>query len=809
MNYNESLFNCSYYINNKIENPCELKLAYARNNFIIVFLTIISFLGLILNLIFIILRFLRKKRGTNRKVLMRRLFLIFPFTDLLTSIYWIFSVFYFDTLEKIKNNITLCSLNSVYYLFLLTFQFILINILLFHFRKINKNPLDAIFNPNRKLILYLIICFVSGIIVSMLSESLQTIGISPMNTCFISIKGGINNIILLIPLLCVIMALAQLTRDLFCIYMFNSDKVIHNIYKKNSLYVFIFCLLHIPLILVFTFSLIVGKNYFELKENLIVEYFIKISTIITGLVPFVMSILRQIQGLTRLECFHNYVKKNKLKNVRMTIEKSRKPSLSNKENISIDLDPFEWLENHIMENLMRDILLGIAISIKSSEVYYNDYIDDKMEFNQKNFEEDKTHEINFKNFGKYGVNDFTVEGSDFLNFKVIEYAPKCFYYLRKLEKINIKKMVESFLPKNNNQRINKSLGKSGSFFISTDDNKYMIKTLKSDELELLRHAFLKKYINHIEQYPKSLLCRLYGIYNIILGQGDQILIIVMRNVIGDFKDNTIVKFDLKGSTYKRKANFQMENDNNVMKDLDFMEFEKSIILSEISIDKLRNMSKIDSNFLKDNELMDYSLFLVKLTFQIKEFEDVFGEDIRERQKYDFKKMISNDDLKEEKEKEKENNNINNQRDWRFASYRGAGKSNDIEHYRQYLFPSLNQGTGYIIAIIDYFQYFNFFKYMESAVKNGLHRKNTISCVDPITYSIRFIKNIELLTDVKKLLSVEIKEKISEDKLDENIDEDDKENILNRYQKKQENLIRMSQLINENQLLISNENEISV
>ena len=98
--------------------------------------------------------------------------------------------------------------------------------------------------------------------------------------------------------------------------------------------------------------------------------------------------------------------------------------------------------------------------------------------------------------------------------------------------------------------------------------------------------------------------------------------------------------------------------------------------------------------------------------------------------------------------------------------------------------------------------------MESAVKNGLHRKNIISCVDPITYSIRFIKNIELLTDVKKLLSVEIKEKISEDKLDENIDEDDKENILNRYQKKQENLIRMSQLINENQLLISNENEIS-
>ena len=101
--------------------------------------------------------------------------------------------------------------------------------------------------------MYILLSIIISVIIGLLSLFIN-IGRSPMNTCFISIKGGINNIILLIPLLCVIMALAQLTRDLFCIYMFNSDKVIHNIYKKNSLYVFIFCLLHIPLILVFTFS---------------------------------------------------------------------------------------------------------------------------------------------------------------------------------------------------------------------------------------------------------------------------------------------------------------------------------------------------------------------------------------------------------------------------------------------------------------------------------------------------------------------------------------------------------------------------
>ena len=84
----------------------------------------------------------------------------------------------------------------------------------------------------------------------------------------------------------------------------------------------------------------------------------------------------------------------------------------------------------------------------------------------------------------------------------------------------------------------------------------------------------------------------------------------MRNVIGDFKDNTIVKFDLKGSTYKRKSKFDMGNNNNVMKDLDFNEFEKSIMLSLSSIERLRINSAKDSQFLCKSGLMDYSLFLV-------------------------------------------------------------------------------------------------------------------------------------------------------------------------------------------------------
>ena len=227
-----------------------------------------------------------------------------------------------------------------------------------------------------------------------------------------------------------------------------------------------------------------------------------------------MSILRQIQGLTRFECINNCIKKRNLEKVRRTIENYKNYKNENiKENISIDLDPYEWLENHIMENFIRDILLGVAVSIKNSKKYDDGIISD-LSLKNEDFEESKKYKINFKNFKKFGINDFTVEKSDYLNIQVIDYAPKCFYYLRKLENIDIDIMVESFLPGNNSKRIKESLGKSGSFFISTDDNRYMIKTLKSQELELLKHAFLKEYVKHIEQNPKSLLCRLYGMYNI-------------------------------------------------------------------------------------------------------------------------------------------------------------------------------------------------------------------------------------------------------------------------------------------------------
>ena len=755
MNYNETYFNCN------IDDSCRQKIGYTKHEVERILFIIFSSLGILSNFIFIIFN-LKKNKTKTKKASMRKIFLIFPFTDLLTAIYWLISALIFYDLEHIQNNILGCSLASCLFMHVSIFQLTFINALLFHFRKINTNPIEGILKPNKRIIIYSITCFIIGAIVTGLSEEFRLLGRSPLNTCFINTKyGGYFGYIYLIPIISIICAIIQLIHDLFFKTMFNSDKGIRRIHRKNSCFVLIFCLFHIPLIVAMIISFLLKENNFGKNQYRI---FFIIITYLLCLTPLLMSIIRQIQGLTRFECINEYVKKKKKNKIvanRKSISPYRRMTATTKDDPSLASDVFEWLENHVMEYFMRDILLGVAASLKKSKYY--DKNSENMHLNIQDFKKYARHEINFDNYKDYDLNDNTVEKSEYLNVRVIDYAPKCFYYLRNLENIDIDNMIESFLPKNNKQGIRKSQGKSGSFFISTDDNKYMVKTLKSDELELLKHAFLKEYVHHIKKNPKSLLCRLYGMYNIILGQGDEILIIVMRNVIGDFKDNTIVKFDLKGSTYKRKANFDMANNNNVMKDLDFNEFEKSIMLSLSSIQKLRDITAKDSKFLCKSDLMDYSLFLVKLTLSKKEAIDVFGDNITEKQDNDYKQIISEED----------NCNIDYIR--KSNTYRGEGIIHDVEHYRQYLFPSLTQGTAYIISIIDYFQFFNFFKYVESGLKTNFFsqkKKKIISCVDPQTYSNRFINYIISLTDVKQFLSNEIQEAPQE--IEDLSDDDDSE-----------------------------------
>jgi len=211
----------------------------------------------------------------------------------------------------------------------------------------------------------------------------------------------------------------------------------------------------------------------------------------------------------------------------------------------------------------------------------------------------------------------------------------------------------------------------------------------------------------------------------------------MRNVIGQFKNNILCKYDLKGSIVNRKTDFEIDTvENIVMKDLNFDEIEKSLLLNSLDKEKLRFTCTADAYFLNDMEIMDYSLFVVKLSLSSKEIETIFG-----------KKKNSDASLK-----------VSNHNPFEIAesSLNDVEEANclfknvkEIQHYKKYLYRSLNENVVYIISIIDYLQIYNFYKYLETNLKFYVRTRpekvEAISCVPPEIYCNRFIDYIKKIT----------------------------------------------------------------
>ena len=57
----------------------------------------------------------------------------------------------------------------------------------------------------------------------------------------------------------------------------------------------------------------------------------------------------------------------------------------------------------------------------------------------------------------------------------------------------------------------KSSGKSGSFFFYSSDGRFMLKTIKKSEFDLLM-KILPDYYDHLTKNPNTLITRYYGLY---------------------------------------------------------------------------------------------------------------------------------------------------------------------------------------------------------------------------------------------------------------------------------------------------------
>lgn len=137
-----------------------------------------------------------------------------------------------------------------------------------------------------------------------------------------------------------------------------------------------------------------------------------------------------------------------------------------------------------------------------------------------------------------------------------EYAPDVFSKLRSLDGFVDKDLKDSMDPQidKNVENIFKSgegMGKSGSFFFFSHDERFLIKTMTLDDFQAWMKMFEEYYL-HVTQYPDSLIARVYGVYSIRV-EGMSIVYYMM---MGNTKkiDSSYMRrlYDLKGSMLKRE-----------------------------------------------------------------------------------------------------------------------------------------------------------------------------------------------------------------------------------------------------------------
>ncbi|XP_044225265.1 phosphatidylinositol 4-phosphate 5-kinase type-1 gamma-like isoform X1 [Thunnus albacares] len=207
---------------------------------------------------------------------------------------------------------------------------------------------------------------------------------------------------------------------------------------------------------------------------------------------------------------------------------------------------------------------------------------------------------------------FPNEGSNltpahhFPDFRFKTYAPVAFRYFRELFGIRPDDYLYSLCNEPLIELTNP--GASGSIFYVTRDDEFIIKTVMHKEAEFLQKLLPGYYMN-LNQNPRTLLPKFFGLYCVQCG-GKNIRVVVMNNILPR-SVRMHLKFDLKGSTYKRRASKkEREKSKPTFKDLDFLsDIPEGLTLDQDTYSALVKTLQRDCLVLESFKIMDYSLLL--------------------------------------------------------------------------------------------------------------------------------------------------------------------------------------------------------
>ncbi|XP_063312023.1 phosphatidylinositol 4-phosphate 5-kinase type-1 gamma isoform X5 [Pelobates fuscus] len=323
---------------------------------------------------------------------------------------------------------------------------------------------------------------------------------------------------------------------------------------------------------------------------------------------------------------------------------------------------------------------------------------------------------------------FPSEGSNltpahhYPDFRFKTYAPVAFRYFRELFGIRPDDYLYSLC---NEPLIELSNpGASGSVFYVTRDDEFIIKTVMHKEAEFLQKLLPGYYMN-LNQNPRTLLPKFYGLYCVQSG-GKNIRVVVMNNILPRVV-RMHFKYDLKGSTYKRRASKkEREKRSPTYKDLDFMQdAPEGLLLDTDTFSALVKTLQRDCLVLESFKIMDYSLLL-----------GVHNMELQERERQTEGAQCQTDEKRPVAQKALYSTAMES-----IQGGAARGESIDTDDTMGGI-PAVN-GRGerllLYIGIIDILQSYRLIKKLEHTWKALVHDGDTVSVHRPSFYAERFFK----------------------------------------------------------------------
>ncbi|XP_078526232.1 phosphatidylinositol 4-phosphate 5-kinase type-1 alpha isoform X2 [Lissotriton helveticus] len=308
------------------------------------------------------------------------------------------------------------------------------------------------------------------------------------------------------------------------------------------------------------------------------------------------------------------------------------------------------------------------------------------------------------------------------DFRFKTYAPVAFRYFRELFGIRPDDYLYSLCNESLIELSNS--GASGSLFYVSGDDEFIIKTVQHKEAEFLQKLLPGYYMN-LNQNPRTLLPKFYGLY-CVQAAGKNIRIVVMNNLLPR-SVKMHLKYDLKGSTYKRRAS-QKEREKNfpTFKDLDFMQdIGDGLFLDPDMYNALSKTIMRDCLVLQSFKIMDYSLLvgIHNMDQALKERAAMDGNNHPDTRKPAGQKALYSTAME----------SIQGEA-WRGGTIQSDDQMGGI--------PARNsKGERLLlyIGVIDVLQAYRFMKKLEHSWKALVHDGDTVSVHRPGFYAERFQK----------------------------------------------------------------------